>query len=162
MKTREQMAGFVRSFAVSQFEKNHSSVDDQKDPTLGKIENMIPNIMLVKVFKILNLCTLKKKKFNIRIKCGTKKYMRAVLLIIILPQKVYETRRPEGGTSTVQSSLLEYGAAAHIFTDTADGNDENQEQEVQFPFFIKLSQICNNVNKFFIFLLILLLDGCCR
>ncbi|XP_043467403.1 coiled-coil domain-containing protein 93 [Leptopilina heterotoma] len=92
MKTREQMAGFVRSFAVSQFEKTHSSVDDQKDPTLGKIENMIPNIMLVK--------------------------------------KVYETRRPEGGTSTVQSSLLEYGAAAHIFTDTADGNDESQEQEM--------------------------------
>lgn len=49
MKTREQMAGFVRSFAVSQFEKNHSSADERKDSASGKIENMIPNIMLVKV-----------------------------------------------------------------------------------------------------------------
>lgn len=90
MKTREQMAGFVRSFAVSQYEKSHPSVDDQKEKS--KIENMIPNILLTK--------------------------------------KVYEKRRSEDGTNTVQSSLLEYGAAAHIFTDTADGNDENQEQEM--------------------------------
>ena len=32
--------------------------------------------------------------------------------------------------STVRSTLLEYGAASHIFTDSPDGNDENRDQEV--------------------------------
>ena len=49
MKTREQMAGFVRSFSVGQFDKSHSFAEDKKDQAAGKIENMIPNIMLVKV-----------------------------------------------------------------------------------------------------------------
>ena len=43
------MAGFVRSFSVGQFDKNHSFVEDRKDQAAGKIENMLPNIMAVKV-----------------------------------------------------------------------------------------------------------------
>lgn len=48
METREEMAEFVRSFALNQFHKKHSFVEDAGTAKTVK-ENLTRNIQLVKV-----------------------------------------------------------------------------------------------------------------
>lgn len=48
METRQEMAGFVRSFALNQFHKKHSFSEDSESETVAK-ENMIRNLRAVKV-----------------------------------------------------------------------------------------------------------------
>lgn len=48
METREETADFVRSFALSQFHKKHSFVEDSSIAQTGK-ENLIKSIHLIKV-----------------------------------------------------------------------------------------------------------------
>lgn len=48
MEMRQEMAGFVRSFALNQFHKKHSFSEDSDNKTATK-ENMIRNLRLVKV-----------------------------------------------------------------------------------------------------------------
>lgn len=48
METREGTADFVRSFALNQFDKKHSFVEDASTAAAVK-ENLIRNIQLVKV-----------------------------------------------------------------------------------------------------------------
>lgn len=48
METREETADFVRSFALSQFHKKHSFVQDSSIAETGK-ENLIKSIRLIKV-----------------------------------------------------------------------------------------------------------------
>jgi len=48
MEMRQEMAGFVRSFALNQFHKKHSFSEDSEIGTTVK-ENIIQNLRLVKV-----------------------------------------------------------------------------------------------------------------
>lgn len=48
METREQTADFVRSFALSQFNKKHSFSEDSYTTQVVK-ENLIKNIQLITV-----------------------------------------------------------------------------------------------------------------
>lgn len=53
METREQTADFVRSFALSQFNKKHSFSEDSYTTQVVK-ENLIKNIQLITVKQFLN------------------------------------------------------------------------------------------------------------
>jgi len=48
MEMRQEMAGFVRSFALNQFHKKHSFSEDSEIGTIAK-ENIVRNLRLVKV-----------------------------------------------------------------------------------------------------------------
>lgn len=48
METREETADFVRSFALNQFYKKHSFIEDAGAAKANK-DNLIRNIQLVKV-----------------------------------------------------------------------------------------------------------------
>lgn len=54
METREQTADFVRSFALSQFNKKHSFSEDSYTTQIVK-ENLIKNIQLITVKHISKL-----------------------------------------------------------------------------------------------------------
>ncbi|KAK2581686.1 hypothetical protein KPH14_002175 [Odynerus spinipes] len=47
MEMREEMAGFVRSFALNQFHKKHSFSEDENDVAVAAKENMVLNILSV-------------------------------------------------------------------------------------------------------------------
>lgn len=47
MEMRKEMAGFVRSFALNQFHKKHSFLEDENDVTIAAKENMVQNILAV-------------------------------------------------------------------------------------------------------------------
>lgn len=57
MEMRQEMAGFVRSFALNQFHKKHSFSEDAEVGTMVR-ENMIRNLRSVKVQFIFTISML--------------------------------------------------------------------------------------------------------
>lgn len=52
MQNREEMAEFVRSYAIGQFDKNHD-LKDEDASVLGSSQNVPANIQLAKVQEII-------------------------------------------------------------------------------------------------------------
>lgn len=52
MEMREETAGFVRSFAISQFDKNHSFAEDRQRASADSKDCIIPHVQLAKVIQL--------------------------------------------------------------------------------------------------------------
>lgn len=123
MEMREETADFLRSFAIIQFEKQHTKENDETD---SNADSLVSNIRMAKVL-------IKTMTFNFFSSPETNE-RRAIYGIILTFQKASDPRRLYRRTDTsayeedpmrVRSTLMEYGTPSRVVQDQNESGAED-------------------------------------